>query len=345
MKNVLVVSLFAVLVSLLTFASPVQANKTQQFDDPVEQGRYLVHVAGCIGCHTPYANPATLEIDESRLFSGGNLFSLGPAGVVYTANITPDETTGIGAWTDEEIKNAIRLGLHRDGSQLFPIMPYMTYNKMADSDISAIVAYLRTLPPINNLVPERDVTMPPVPPLEVQTQVVAPDPSDEAARGVYLVTAVMACNDCHTALDPETGQPMMDRYMAGGQPYEGPWGVVYGTNITPHEATGIGDWSDAEIGRAIREGIHPDGRRMVVMPWREYKELTDEDLAAVTYFLRNNIEPIENSVPDAALNEEVLEVVEIPNEGTTISFIAIGGGIFVVILALVVVMARRKTAR
>jgi mono/diheme cytochrome c family protein len=220
-------------------------------------------------------------------------------------------------------------------------MPYLSYNKMAESDVDAIVAYLRTLPAINNQVPPRQATMPSLPPLESQ-EVTAPDPSDTAVRGAYLVTAVSACSDCHTALNPETGQPVLEQYMAGGQPFEGPWGVVYAANVTPHEATGIGRWEDEDIERVFREGVRIDGRRVVVMPWRAYRNLTDDDLTAVIYFLRNNLQPVENKVPAVSLAEGVLEVVPIAEQGNSSLFM--GAGIMVVLIALVVVVMRRRRA-
>lgn len=329
-------------IPVLMVAPTIGAKPAQQFDDPIEQGRYLVQVAGCIGCHTPYADPAVLQIDESQLFAGGNPFPLGPAGIVYASNLTPDETSGLGAWTDEEIRAAIQLGIKRDGSQLHPIMPFLTYNKMADADVAAIIAYLRTVPSINNLVPTREATIPPVPPLQLQT-IAAPTSSDVTARGNYLVTAVMACNDCHTPLNAETGQPIMEQYLAGGQPYEGPWGVVYGANITPHEATGLGGWSDEEIGRAIREGIRIDGRRLIVMPWREYKVLTNEDLTAVIHFLRNNVQPVENKVPAVALAEGLLELLPVAEESNGVpALLIIGAAVGLVVLAVLLAIRLRR---
>ena len=75
--------------------------------------------------------------------------------------------------------------------------------------------------------------------------------ADLVKRGEYLVNHVSGCTDCHTPVDPATGGPLMDKYLAGKQPYEGPWGVVYGGNITPDVETGIGSWTDEEVKRAL----------------------------------------------------------------------------------------------
>lgn len=324
------------------WVKPAKARHAQQFSDPVEQGEYFSQIAGCISCHTPFADPVTLEINEALLFSGGNPFPLGPLGIVFTRNLTPDRATGLGDWTDEEIKTAIRTGRKRDGTQLFPVMPYTVYNNMADADVEAIVAYLRTLPPIENQVPDRQLTVEELPEIPLREGIIAPDPSDIAARGEYLVTAVMACTDCHTPLNPETGQPQLDQYLAGGQPFEGPWGVIYGGNITPDRRTGIGDWSDEEIARVLREGIRRDGRRVVLMPWRDYRVLTEDDMKAVIHYLRNGLAPVEREVPAAALNEEFIEFVELPAEGMGTMGWVIGGTVAAVVVAGVALALRRR---
>jgi mono/diheme cytochrome c family protein len=300
-------------------------------EDPVGQGAYLTYIAGCIVCHTPFQeqfnDEASIGIEElqiltfsevgaldtTRLFAGGRVFPLGPIGSVTSKNLTPD-TTGIGDWTDEEIEAAIRTGLSHDGHILFPLMPYPIFNQMADSDIEAIITYLRELEPIENEI-DHSEHIPSFPePLPMPAEeIVAPDPSDIEARGQYLVTAVMPCSDCHTPVDPNTGAPDLEKYLAGGQPLEGPWGIVYGGNITPDEETGLGSWTDDEIKQVLTRGIRPDGRRVAVMPWQITAVLTPEDLDAVVYFLRNQLPPVHNEVPAAAL-EEGFEVFAEPEQ-------------------------------
>lgn len=292
-------------------ARPARAAPARQFDDPVKQGEYLAEIAGCRDCHTPFG--ADGQFDFSRAFAGGQAFDLGQLGIVYTPNLTPDKETGLGNWTDEEIKVALRTGVSQDGLHQFPIMPYVFFNQMADADIDAIVAYLRTVPAVSNKV-ERKQILPPeaLPQLPMTSGLTAPDPADTAARAEYLFRAVLACTDCHTPLNAETGQPQMDKFLSGGQPYEGPWGIVYAANITPDKETGLGAWSDDDIKRALRTGVRPDGRLLVLMPWQAYSKLTDEDLNAVVYQLRNNVPPVVNEVPDPALNEGFEIIVEPP---------------------------------
>lgn len=319
-------------VGILLIGSGLVSAKppAQETDEElIARGEYLVKITGCDSCHTPlkpeFADPTALTLDqikvlafsgedaldkENRYMAGGNVFDLGPAGMVVTRNLTPDEETGLGAWTDEEIKNAIRLGIARDGHQLFPIMPYFTFNNMAESDLDAIVAYLRSLEPVSNDVGEYLVALPPLGLTVPEEPVTLPDPSDQAAVGRYLVTSVLTCSDCHTPLDPNTGTPDFTKFLGGGQPFEGPWGIVYGGNITPHEGTGLADWTVEQLIAVMTTGVRPDGRRLILMPWQVYSNMTPEDLAAVAYFLKNELEPVDNEIPLPSLDPAFEEFVE-----------------------------------
>jgi mono/diheme cytochrome c family protein len=124
-------------------------------DQKVERGRYLVTAMPCVDCHTPgtfYGAP-----DTTRMYSGSEIGWVGPWGVVYAANLTPD-STGIGAWSEDEIAHTIRTGNRPDGRQLAPIMPWTSFANLTDEDAHAIAAYLKTLKPVHHKPPA------PVPP-------------------------------------------------------------------------------------------------------------------------------------------------------------------------------------
>src|ERR1041385_3114967 len=215
---------------LLAVATSVSASNPYQ-TDILERGKYIANIAGCIDCHTPfqkeYQDPAHMNLDqlktlsfnlgatqdrENKLLAGGRPFDLGPAGVLLTRNLTPDKETGIGSWSDEQIKIAIKSGLSADGTLLFPVMPYHVYNSMADTDLDALVAYLRSIKPVKNYIPKSKISTEGLSALPHQTGLTAPDPADKAARGAYLVNSVMGCTDCHTPVDPSTGVPQTDKY-------------------------------------------------------------------------------------------------------------------------------------
>ncbi|MFG0330863.1 MAG: c-type cytochrome [Phycisphaerales bacterium] len=146
---------------------------------PVARGEYLVSTIGCSDCHTPFKmGPHGLEKDWSRLLSGHpedfvmsaapvmpegwlgaftvtNTAFSGPWGISYAANLTPDVQTGLGIWTEEMFVNAIRQGKHMGLSRtIMPPMPWEYYSKLTDEDLRAIYAYLRTIPAVENDVPE-----------------------------------------------------------------------------------------------------------------------------------------------------------------------------------------------
>jgi mono/diheme cytochrome c family protein len=319
-----------VAAGILTTFTALNAQETESEEDLIARGQYLTEVASCITCHTPlleqYNDLAATTLEDlqvlalfernafdtdERLLAGGRPFDLGPAGLIISPNLTPDEETGLGTWTAEEIKTAIQLGIHKDGRQLHPLMPSHLYYNMADADLDAIVAFLQSLEPVENMVPDPQTAIPPRNLEPPEEPIVAPDPTDTEARGMYLMTSVLPCQECHTPLDPATGAPVFEMYLAGGQPVEGPWGIVYPANITAHEDTGIGDWTDDEVLRAFIAGVRIDGRRLVLMPWQDYASLTSDDAAAVLHYLRNNVPAVDNEVPAAALQEGFEVYVEL----------------------------------
>lgn len=368
--NVVLPAVTFAMLLLLAVVTTAGASPRPQ-DDQIAHGKYIATIAGCTSCHTPYKPeynqpPQNLTLeqiqniafderaahDTDKLLAGGRVFDLGPAGMVFTRNLTPDQETGIGTWTDDQVKIAIKTGIDNEGKVLFPVMPYHVYSGMADADMEAVIAYLRSVNAVSNQVPENTVSTEGLPTPPYQTGIVAPPASDLAARGGYLVNNVMGCTDCHTPVDPATGAPLMDKYLAGRQPYEGPWGIVYGGNITPHEETGIGSWTNEDVKRSIVSGIGQDGRRLILMPWFAYSALTAEDADAVVYYLKNVLPAVENQIPAAALNPDFIVVApveqgQLPAESGAMSpFVlwASAGGI-ILFVTLIGLYARRKSSK
>jgi hypothetical protein len=172
------------LLALATCAAAVaavQAIATPAKEDPsVARGRYLVTIGGCNDCHTPLKmGPKGPEPDMARMLSGhpesfpiaggaaapsaawlmtmaasGTAFS-GPWGVSFAANLTPDDNTGLGIWTEDMFVKAVRTGRHMGVSRpILPPMPWPNVGAMTDDDLKAVYAYLRTIQPIHNRVPE-----------------------------------------------------------------------------------------------------------------------------------------------------------------------------------------------
>ncbi len=126
----------------------------------------------------------------------------------------------------------------------------------------------------------------------------APDAAT-LARGKYLMEGVVACGNCHVPLG-DKGQPLMDKGLSGGMLFDDPGFKAYAANITPDKETGIGKWTDAQLAKAIREGIRPDGRLIgPPMPIEFYRHLSDGDLKAIIAYLRVQ-PPVKNNVPKSS---------------------------------------------
>jgi len=280
------------LVLALVFSVALAAQAAAE--SPVERGKYLVEVLGACGnCHSP-KQPGG-EVPGKHLAGGFEIPET--FGVAVVPNITPDSETGIGRWKDVEIIRAIREGKGRDGRTLGPPMPYSLYRSLADRDVTAMVAYLRTVSPVRNEVARSRYTVPlPAsygPPV---TRVADPPIGDLVKYGAYLAGPVAHCVECHTPADA-TMKPDASRFLAGGFRFTGPFGVSYSTNLTPDRETGIGSWTDAQIIAAIN-GSDPTGRVvMPPMPWPYYAgKIAPRDVKAIVAYLRS-VRPIKNAVP------------------------------------------------
>jgi mono/diheme cytochrome c family protein len=319
MKTLLKLLLFLVIVVVLVagagvaylFAKypdvpPAESVKVVATPEKIARGEYLSkHVSGCVDCHavrdyTKYAGPVV----EGSLGRGGENFGVEGTAIrsMYSRNITP---AAIGDWTDGELIRAFTAGVNKDGEPLFPIMPYPKYARLAREDVEAIVAYVRTLTPIEYTAPARDMALPL--PLVVRTIPKAPEfrpipaTSDRVAYGEYMTNAA-ACSDCHTPM--EDGTPIPGKEFAGGFEFPLPGGgVVRSANLTPDADSGIGTWTEQQFidkfkafdGAPHRPLTAAEQRENTVMPWLGYAGMTNEDLSAIYSYLRS-LKPVLNRV-------------------------------------------------
>jgi mono/diheme cytochrome c family protein len=279
--------------TLVALLAVVVVGRAEAQPTVVERGKYLVEVIGACGnCHTP-KGPAG-ELPGKHMAGGFRIEE--SFGVAISPNITSDRETGIGGWSDVEVIRAIREGKGRDGRTLGPPMPYGLYRGMSDTDVKAIVAYLRTLPPIKNRV-ERSRYAIALPPSWGPPVANVPDPAkgDVLKYGAYLAGPVAHCSECHTPAGAD-GRMDASRLFAGGFKFTGPFGVSYSSNLTPDRETGIGAWTDAQIVAAIY-GVKPNGQPVLPpMPWPYYAgRIAEGDLKAIVAYLRS-LPPIRNVV-------------------------------------------------
>ena len=315
LKLFLVLAVLAVLVlaGVITYAVtflpnvPLEEVKIDYTHERIKRGEYLVKtVAQCLDCHS--------ERDWSRFSGpikpgteggGGECFdqSSGFPGSYTANNLTPHHLKD---WSDAELFRAITAGVSRDGRPLFPIMPYPNYGRMDREDIYSIIAFIRSLPPIEKetLPAQSDFPMSiiihAIPSAPEFTK--RPAKSDKVAYGGYLVNAGV-CIECHTPA--KSGQIVPELAFSGGRYIDTDKASVLTTNITPDNETGIGAWSEQDfIARfkafdkssgLYKEDAVKDGDFNSPMPWQAYAGMSEEDLAAIYAYLMS-IKPIKNQV-------------------------------------------------
>ncbi len=264
----------------------------------------------CWHCH---GSEGSHSSGESQ--AGGREFDVsevGPGfGYYYASNLTPDFETGIGNWSDSELVRAIREGLDKDGQLIMPIHPFEFNHGLSDEDALALAAYMRSLSPIYNKVPDSLPSFAAKALMALGIIKPAPPISDlvpslprgvNVAYGKYLAWHASGCAECHTPRDPNTVQIDHTRPFAGGLvsfPEEG--FTTTGSNLTPCKTTGIGDWSEQDFLTAMHTGMRPDGTIMLPFhPWPYFDKWSDEDLRAVWLYL-SSLEAVTHAVPTTTL--------------------------------------------
>ena len=246
--------------------------------DLANRGAYIARAADCMACH-------------GEDYSGGSPIET-PMGDIYSTNITPSKRYGIGNYTENDLKNALKKGRAPD-HQLYPAMPYPSYNGMSDEDINALFAYLQTVPAYDEA-PKYKTSLPF--PFNFRILMLGWNainiPSTEnregldktQKRGEYLVNNLEHCSTCHTPRNSTMGFNK-DMYLSGA-----PLGNWHAPNITPDESSGIGSWSEQDIVTYLRTG-ELDQRAYAGGPMGEAvahstRYLTDEDLSAIASYLK-----------------------------------------------------------
>ncbi len=272
-------------IALCAVTSAKAGDSDPQEFTQIERGRYLAVLSDCASCHTvPGSN---------QPFAGGRVIET-PFGNIVAPNITPDLETGIGSWSDDAFDAAIRKGLRRDGSRLYPAMPYTAYTKMSRDDVLAIRAYLNTVTPVRN-----DVVANTLPfPFNIRTSMrvwnafyfnqgdYKPDTQKSAEwnRGAFLVDGPGHCGACHT---PKTflGGDKADQYLRCGflQGWSAP-------DITGDTRVGVGAWSAEDLVAYLKSGhnrLSAATRPMAEVVSLSTEHMTDPDLKAVAAYVKS----------------------------------------------------------
>ena len=262
---------------------PLTDVKFESTPQRIARGKYLAEGAShCFLCHSPrdWSKPGAPPIETKK---GSGAILLNEKDFMMVApNITPDEETGAGSWTDDMLSRAIREGVGHDGRALYPLMLYWEFKYFSDEDLASIVVYLRTLPPVKNKLPKRNM------PEDVQKAIVnfprpiykpvpEPDFSNVMEIGKYM-TEISGCVGCHTAWE----NPLKPGLFAGGMLLDRAKDSAYTANITPDQS-GLFYDEDTFI-NVIRTG--KGGAMHALMPWIVIKNYTEEDLRAIYRYLK-----------------------------------------------------------
>jgi len=287
-------------------ARPVTDRKFEATEARLARGKYLAEgPAACFHCHSDHdlTDPEFPTIQAKK--GAGWVMPIPELNNIAARNITPDVETGIGGWTDDEIARAIREGVRKDGTALFPVMPYYDFKFLDDEDLASIVAYLRTIPAVRNQVPARALPFP----LEyivktIPEPITAPQPSHPSStpveRGQYLAT-IAGCQGCHTPTD-DRGIPLPGLEFAGGAKFNDPTNpsqLVFSVNITK-DPSGIAHYDESLFMQTLRTGQVTSRLVSHIMPFEYFRNMTDADLSDIFAYIQSRPEKkhrVSNSDP------------------------------------------------
>lgn len=272
-----------------------------------ERGRQLVAAGDCIACHTA---------QEGKPFAGNRPIET-PFGTIYSANITPDPETGIGAWTEAQFYRAMHEGVAPDGSRLYPAFPYPWFTKATREDVDDIRAYLRTLEPVRSVQRPNEFPWP----LDRRVAMMGwnsllftpgeyvPDNTKSAEwnRGAYLVEGLAHCGACHTPKDVFGAAKTSQGYQ--GSDIQN-W---FAPNLTGDTRTGLGSWSEQDIVALLKTGRNERTTAygpMAAVVEDSTSRMPDADLKAIAEYLK--------SLPASAADEATAPAANIMNAGKNI---------------------------
>jgi mono/diheme cytochrome c family protein len=277
---------FASLGLLLCLACPLQAQESKPATQTlVQQGEYLARAGDCTSCHTA---------QKGQPFAGGFRLDT-PFGYLLSPNITPDQQTGIGNWSADDLYRTLHDGVNKHGQYLFPAMPYTSYTKVTRADSDAIYAYLMSLPAVNNAVEVNHLEFP----FNVRLSMLGwnelyfdkgtyqDDPAQSAAwnRGAYLVEGLGHCSECHS---PRNLLGAIEQKKAFSGALIDGW---FALNLTDSLKNGLGQWSVADIAGYLKTGADK-GKSTSLGPMAEVVHnslsfMSDSDLQAMAEYLKS----------------------------------------------------------
>jgi mono/diheme cytochrome c family protein len=252
----------------------------------INRGEYLARAGDCVACHTaPTGKP----------FAGGRPMPT-PFGALYVPNITPDDETGIGKWTADEFYRMMHTGVSKDGTLLYPAMPFASYTKVTREDSDAIYAYLMSVTPVKQQNRPHELAFPfnqrdlliGWRTLYFKEGEYVPDTKQtpEWNRGAYLVQGLGHCSMCHTAINVLGGSSEAKAFEGGMIPNQN-W---YAPSLTSNREAGLGNWDLKDIADLLQVGVSHRGTTygpMAEVVYNSLQYLSDEDVKAMAVYLKS----------------------------------------------------------
>jgi len=264
---------------------PAGAPEPNATTQTIERGEYLARAGDCVACHTA-AN--------GRAFAGGRDMPT-PFGSLFVPNITPDDETGIGRWSSDDFYRMMHTGVSRDGSLLYPAMPFASYTKVTRADSDAIFAYLMSVPPVRQANRPHELRFPfnnrdlllgwRTLYFKEGEFVADPAQSSEWNRGAYLVQGLGHCAMCHTAINALGGSSESKAFEGGMIPNQN-W---YAPSLTSNREAGLGNWEIQDIADLLQVGASKRGTvygPMAEVVYNSLQYLSDADARAMAVYLK-----------------------------------------------------------
>lgn len=289
---------------LLTAPRTLDASAVPQRTPDLANGELVFHAGGCASCHAarPVSDCAGKAPDK-KVLGGGHCLKT-PFGTFVVPNISPDETAGIGRWSDLDFANAMLRGVSPGGAHYYPAFPYASYQRMRMEDVLDLKAYLMTLPKSQAIAPPHDLALPfrlrrglgVWKALFLDGKPFEPDATKDAEynRGAYLVEGLAHCGECHSPRNALGGIEASKR-LAGGP---APEGTGWIPNLTP-APDGLANWSKEDIASALGTGLLPDGDFLggsMVSVQENMAKLPASDRLAIAAYLKA-LPPVANPKP------------------------------------------------
>lgn len=260
--------------------------KTNATTAIITRGEYLARAGDCVACHTQINGP---------VFAGGRPMPT-PFGNLYVPNITPDDETGIGLWSADEFYRMMHTGVSRDGTLLYPAMPFANYTYVTREDCDAIYSYLMSVPPVRRENRPHELRFP----FNQRELLIGwrtlyfkegeydadPSQSEEWNRGAYLVKGLGHCSMCHTAVNALGGSSESQAFDGGMIPNQN-W---YAPSLTSNREAGLGNWELHDIADLLQVGASKRGAvygPMAEVVYNSLQYLTDEDAMAMAVYLKS----------------------------------------------------------